>query len=75
MSRTEKIQADDILGPPGCGRNPVDVQRRCICCQDDAFLAGLIQLAEYFLLNCHVFENGFDYEVDVAEVGIVLADR
>ena len=67
------MQADDVFGAFRCVGNFVDIQRRSICRQDGVFLTYLVEFAEYFLLDRHIFEHGFNDKIDIAQVVIALA--
>ncbi len=62
------MHADDILRPLRETRNPVQIERRCIRCQDSALPHHVIEFLEYSLLHAHVFEYCFDHDIGLRNI-------
>jgi hypothetical protein len=68
VRRREEVHADDVLRALRGRGDPVHVERGGVGGEDRAGLGHAVELAEHFLLDAHLLEDGLDDEVGVLEV-------
>src|SRR5262249_15037389 len=77
MRGTEKMRANHHIGARGHRSDLVDVECRGVCCEYAAVSCNLVDFPEDLLLQSHVLEDRFNYDVNVLEtiVGKLGADQ
>ena len=72
VGRHEEVQADDFIGALRHRGHFVDVERRGIRSEDSLGLYDPVEFGEDFFLDIHVLKDGFDDDVGVGQLAVVV---